>query len=68
MRRRASEFGELSAPSFRLARVFRGLPAAGADHALRSDPWYRVARGRFMFLLFEKRATSADSDGTHLST
>jgi len=77
-RRLASEFGRLSAPAFRLVGVFRGVPwadrAAGgvtpsaspeAGRAPRSDPWYRIVRGRFVFLLFEKRATRMDPMGTY---
>jgi SAM-dependent methyltransferase len=62
MSRRPAEFAALSAPHFRLARVFRGLPthrgspSKGIDvsHSSRYA-WLHVATSRFMFLLFEKR-------------
>lgn len=58
-RRLLGHFRKVSAPHFRLRRVFRGrLPASGA-HPRGVDPngvfaWLHVANCRYMFLLFEK--------------
>jgi SAM-dependent methyltransferase len=52
MRRQAADFGALCTPYFKLSRVFCGLPAR-RDSA-RRDAWFRIATGRFMFLLFER--------------
>jgi SAM-dependent methyltransferase len=61
-RRRLANFNALSAPYFRLIRVFRGLPPYFARHSRGVDfsrgsayAWLHVATSRFMFLLFEKR-------------
>lgn len=60
-RRLLANFRTVSAPHFRLSRVFRGLPPARAGHSngidLQRDgrfAWLRIARCRYMFLLFEK--------------
>jgi SAM-dependent methyltransferase len=60
-RRRIEHFRKVSAPHFRLTRVFAGLPSAGERHSKGVDPtrrgpwgWLRIARARYMFLLFEK--------------
>ena len=60
-RRLLRNFHAVSAPHFRLSRVFRGLPPARAGHAngidLKRDArfaWLQIARCRYMFLLFEK--------------
>jgi SAM-dependent methyltransferase len=62
MRRRLADFTALSSPYFKLARVYRGLPAyrtlpsSGVDASSGSRyTWFRAATSRFMFLLFEKR-------------
>jgi len=62
MRRRLADFDALSSPYFKLARVFRGLPAFLAQHSNGVDvsggsryAWLPAATSRFMFLLFEKR-------------
>jgi SAM-dependent methyltransferase len=61
-RRRLADFAELSAPHFKLARAFRGLPPLwGRDPAGvitgpgASRAWLPIATSRFMFLLFERR-------------
>jgi SAM-dependent methyltransferase len=60
-RRRLSNFSALSSPYFKLARVFRGLPArggritGGADYSRdRGFAWLRAIDCRYVFLLFEK--------------
>ncbi len=60
-RRRLADFAALSSPYFRLARVFRGLPAYRKQHLNGVDAsrrgrfaWLHVATCRFMVLLFEK--------------
>ena len=60
-RRLLANFRTVSAPHFRLSRVFRGLPPSPAGHSngidLQRDgrlAWLRIARCRYMFLLFEK--------------
>jgi SAM-dependent methyltransferase len=62
IRRRLADFAALSLPYFKLARVFRGLPAYLAQHSNGVDvssgrrcAWVPAATSRFMFLLFEKR-------------
>jgi SAM-dependent methyltransferase len=61
MRRRLADFAALSAPYFRLARVFRGLPPSSGKPSDGIDmsragrhAWLRVATSRFIFLLFER--------------
>ncbi len=61
-RRRLADFARQGVPYFELTRVFRGLPRhrgrhdAGIDITLGGRyAWLRLATGRFMFLLFEKR-------------
>jgi SAM-dependent methyltransferase len=61
-RRRLADFSALSAPYFRLTRVFRGQPPTWSRHAHGIDvsrggryAWLPLATSRFMFLLFEKR-------------
>jgi SAM-dependent methyltransferase len=58
MRRRAANFRVLSAPYFKLTRIFSGLPAEGRRLG-GSDAWFRRTASRFMFLLFEKCAAEA---------
>jgi SAM-dependent methyltransferase len=65
MRRSLRDFNELSLPHFKLSRVFRGLPyrrqalARGVDlNRGGRRAWLHVANSRFMFLLFEKCASS----------
>jgi hypothetical protein len=60
-RRRLSNFSALSSPYFKLARVFRGLPArggripGGADYSRdRRFAWLRAIDCRYVFLLFER--------------
>jgi SAM-dependent methyltransferase len=57
-RRLLSHFQAVSAPHFRLSRVFRGRPSRGGDSngvdPERGFAWLHVARCRYMFLLFEK--------------
>ena len=60
-RRLLHNFRTVSAPHFRLSRVFRGLPPSRAGHSKGIDlqrngrfAWLRIARCRYMFLLFEK--------------
>lgn len=58
-RRLLGYFRKVSAPHFRLHRVFRGLPPASSGHAHGIDPksvfaWLHLANCRYMFLLFEK--------------
>ncbi len=62
-RRLLRNFRTVSAPHFRLSRVFRGLPSSRAAHPNGIDPqrdgrfaWLHIARCRYMFLLFEKTA------------
>jgi SAM-dependent methyltransferase len=62
IRRRLADFIALSSPYFKLARVFRGLPAYRAESTSSVDAssgsrhaWFGAATSRFMFLLFEKR-------------
>jgi SAM-dependent methyltransferase len=62
MRRRLADFIVLSSPYFKLAGVFRGLPAYPAQHSSGVNAtsgsryaWFRAATSRFVFLLFEKR-------------
>jgi SAM-dependent methyltransferase len=64
-RRLVSDFASLCSPSFMLSGVYRGLPSSAG--ARRRDSWYRMVGGRFMFLLFEKPATSRALAGTHSS-
>ena len=57
-RRLLRHFQAVSAPHFRLSRVFRGLPSR-EGHSNGVDPergftWLHVARCRYMFLLFER--------------
>jgi SAM-dependent methyltransferase len=57
-RRLLGHFRAVSAPHFRLSRVFRGQPSRG-EHSNGVDPgrgfaWLHVASCRYMFLLFEK--------------
>jgi SAM-dependent methyltransferase len=59
---RLADFGALSSPYFRLARVYRGLPPTRKQHSKGVDlrrgyggAWLHVATSQFMFLLFEKR-------------
>jgi SAM-dependent methyltransferase len=60
-RRRLADFAELSAPHFRLARAFRGLPSirgrpsGGVSVGRGGCGWLQLATSRFMFLLFERR-------------
>jgi hypothetical protein len=65
MRRRPADFDALSAPYFRLAGVFRGLP--GPRKAGGRESWLGLAGARFLFLLFEKVATRASPADTHSS-
>jgi SAM-dependent methyltransferase len=58
-RRLLGHFRTVSAPHFRLTRVFRGLPASQGEPSKGVDPnrgfaWLHVARCRYVFLLFEK--------------
>jgi len=60
-RRLLRHFRAVSAPHFRLSRVFGGLPPSGGGHSIDVDlereggfAWLRLARCRYMFLLFEK--------------
>ena len=60
-RRRIERFARVSAPHFRLTRVFAGLPSAGKRLSNGIDParrgpwgWLRTARAQYLFLLFEK--------------
>lgn len=59
--RRLADFAASSAPHFRLARAFRGLPplwgreSRGVRVGLGSCGWLSLATSRFMFLLFERR-------------
>jgi SAM-dependent methyltransferase len=57
-RRLLSHFQAVSAPHFRLSRVFRGRPSPeGNSHGVapeRGFAWLHVAKCRYMFLLFEK--------------
>jgi hypothetical protein len=60
-RRLLRHFGTVSAPHFRLARVFSDLTSAGAQSGhgvdLQRDGWFawlHLIRSRFIFLLFEK--------------
>lgn len=58
-RRLLGHFRRVSAPHFRLSRVFRGLPRSQGGNPRGVDPdgpfaWLHVARCRYMFLLFEK--------------
>jgi hypothetical protein len=57
-----ADFSALSSPYFKLARVFRGLPAFLAQHSNGVDvnsgsryAWLPAATSRFMLLLFERR-------------
>jgi SAM-dependent methyltransferase len=57
-RRLLGYFRKVSTPHFRLTRVFRGLPSPGG-YSDGVDPsgafaWLRLAKCRYMFLLFEK--------------
>jgi SAM-dependent methyltransferase len=61
-RRRLAEYGALSAPYFRLARVYRGLPSYRKQHVTGIDAshcsrfsWLQLAACQFVILLFEKR-------------
>jgi SAM-dependent methyltransferase len=65
MRRRPADFQVLSSPYFKLVGVFRGLPARRKRPLGGRDSWLRLARSRFMFLLFEKNATRANRAGAH---
>ena len=63
IRRRLAEFKALSSPYFTLTRVFPALPPGSARAANGIDvtrggrfACLHVARSRFMFLLFERRA------------
>jgi hypothetical protein len=60
-RRRLADFSTVSAPYFRLARVFRGLSPYRKQHSNGVDfsrgrryAWLHATTSRFMFLLFEK--------------
>jgi SAM-dependent methyltransferase len=60
-RRLLSNFRAVSAPHFRLSRVFRGLPPSRRGDTNGIDPrragwfaWLQMARCRYLFLLFEK--------------
>jgi len=58
-RRLLGHFRKVSAPYFRLSRLFRGMPPTRGRHASGVDPnhslaWLHVAGCRYMFLLFEK--------------
>jgi SAM-dependent methyltransferase len=60
-RRLLSNFRTVSAPHFRLNRVFRGMPPSRAGNPnsfdLQRDGWFawlHIVRCRYMFLLFEK--------------
>ena len=58
-RRLLSHFRAVSAPHFRLSRVFRGLAPTRGGHSNGVDPerglvWLHVATCRYMFLLFER--------------
>jgi SAM-dependent methyltransferase len=60
-RRLLCTFRTVSAPYFRLSRVFRGIPPSRAGHSNGIDlqrngrfAWLHIARCRYMFLLFEK--------------
>ncbi len=60
-RRLLGNFRAVSAPHFRLSRVFRGLPPALGGHSNGIDlerdgrfAWLHIAGCRYMFLLFEK--------------
>jgi SAM-dependent methyltransferase len=66
VRRRLADFAGQCAPHFELKRVFPGLPAYRWPHANGVDvsrgarhAWLRLTTCRFMFLLFEKRNSSA---------
>jgi SAM-dependent methyltransferase len=59
-RRLLGHFRKMSAPHFRLSRVFRGQPPphGGPPHGIdphRSFAWFHLAHCRYMFLLFEKQ-------------
>jgi SAM-dependent methyltransferase len=60
-RRLLRNFRTVSAPHFRLSRVFRGTPSSPGRHSNGIDllrngrlAWLHIARCRYMFLLFEK--------------
>jgi SAM-dependent methyltransferase len=60
-RRLLRNFRTVSAPHFRVSRVFRGLPGSPGGHSNGIDlerdgrfAWLHFARCRYMFLLFEK--------------
>jgi SAM-dependent methyltransferase len=60
-RRRLADFSTVSAPYFRLARVFHGLSPYRKRHPVGVDfsrgrhyAWLQAITSRFMFLLFEK--------------
>jgi SAM-dependent methyltransferase len=62
MRRRLADFIALSSPYFKLAHVFRGLPAYRAQHSGGVNAggggryaWLGAATSRFMFLIFERQ-------------
>lgn len=62
-RRLLRNFHAVSAPHFRLSRVFRGLPPSRARFSSGVDlqrdgrlAWLHIARCRYVFLLFEKTA------------
>jgi SAM-dependent methyltransferase len=69
-RRRLANFAALSAPYFKLARVFRGLPpspgrrARGVEFSTGARfAWLRATTSRFMFLEFEKCDPHAAASG-----
>lgn len=70
-RRRLADFAARGQPYFRLAHVFSGLPQRGRPGSIGANPapgvryeWFRMARSRFIFLLFEKRAQQMGTPAT----
>jgi SAM-dependent methyltransferase len=70
-RRRLADFTARSLPYFTLAHVFSGLPERGRHGSTGANPapgvryeWFRMARSRFIFLLFEKRARQTGTPAT----
>jgi SAM-dependent methyltransferase len=70
-RRRLADFTARSLPYFTLAHVFSGLPQGAGQGSIGANPapgvrydWFRMARSRFIFLLFEKRAQRIGTPAT----
>ena len=70
-RRRLADFTARSLPYFTLAHVFSGLPQGRGQGSIGGNPapgvryeWFRMARSRFIFLLFEKRAQRIGTSAT----